>query len=276
MNKDKLKYDSKQKPDKNSFQVNSKIIQKAIDEGYINDISFYYLLKLNFRHSRISKQNKPKQRISKLTGLSINSINKYFDRLALLGLLQPDRNGWNITTYKTNKSSRIALNGPITLYTIKDALYFKMLENRAYKQSIINSLEIYITGKQCTELPGKMEPDITSYRPFFSVRYVAKVLNISHVSAYRLLHRFSDQGFIKQYFEGSEFVCRGGDPSLLEDLYDYKYLQAAGMYRVEPARYEFLINPIEQKEMTLKRYRRLSKNPEIRKFIDDLNLRLTA
>jgi len=258
------------------IQVNQKLIQRAIDKGFINELSFYYLLKLNFIHSRISKIDKPKQRISKLTGLSINSINKYFDRLILLGYLKPDRNGWSITTYKTYKPVKIALNEPISLYEIKDALYLKALEIKAYGQSTLNSLETYITGKQAKELPGKMDPDTTSYKPYFSIRYVSHILNISHVSAFTLLHRLRDKGFIKQYFDGSGFVCCGGDPSLLEDLHDYKYIQGAGMYRIEPARYEFLINPIKQKPMTLTRYKKLSKNAKMRKFIDDINLRLTA
>ena len=259
-----------------SIRVNPQHIQKAIDQRFINEISFYYLLKLNFIHSRISKIDKPKQRIRELTGLSINSINKYFDRLVLLGYLQPDRNGWHITTYKTNKPVRIALNEDPTLYNIKDALYLKALEIKAYNQSTLNSLESYITGKQSKALPQKMEADTTSYKPYFSMRYVSRILNISHVSAFNLIHRFRDQGFIKQYFDGAGFVCRGGDPSLLEGLHDYKYIQYLGMYRIEPARYEFLIDPIEQKDMTLTRYRRLSKNAKMRKFIDNINLRLTA
>jgi len=277
MTKIKQNSNTSQAPEQNnSFPVNPKLIQRAIDEGFINEISFYYLLKLNFKYSRISKINKPKQRISKLTGLSINTINKYFDRLILLGYLQPDRNGWGITTYKTNKPVRIALNEPISLYTIKDALYLKILEIKAHNQSTIDSLETYITGKQVKGLPQKMEADTTSYKPYFSIRYVSRIFNISHVSAFTLLRRLRDKGFIKQYFDGSGFVCCGGDPSLLEDLHDYKYIQATGMYRIEPARYEFLIDPIKQKPMTLTRYRKLSKNAKVRKFIDIINLRLTA
>lgn len=263
----------------NTILVNIKLIQRAINEGFINELSFYYLLKAHFRHCRISKRDHAKQRIRNLTGLSINTISKYFDKLALLRLLQPDCNGWHITSYKRQRSyrrTRITINEGATIYTVKDALYFQILQNRAHKQSTFNSLETYIKGKQAKELPGYMDPAITSYKPYFSIRYVARILNISHVSAFNLLHGLTDQGHIKQHFDGAEFVCRGGDPSYLEDMYDYKYLQVASIYKVEPARYEFVAKPIFQKEMTIARYRKLCKDPKVRKFVDDLNLRLTA
>jgi len=299
-----------------SFIINSNLIQKAINEGFINELSFYYLLKFYFPHSRIPKIIHPKQRISKLTGLSINTISKYFDKLGLLRLLQPDRNGWSITTFarpNSKKRIRIALNEDATLYTVRDALHLQVLQKNGKGQSIFDSLEkyiknktvngkrintvtnedialkrepkyikfrnqlaTYIAEKQAKELPGYTDPDTLSYKPFFSVRYVARILNISHVSAYVLLCRFRDKGFIKQYFEGAEFVCRGGDPSYLEDMFDYKYLQNGALYRIEPARYEFIINPIAQKAMTFARYKKLVKNPKVRKFVNELNLKLTA
>ena len=276
--------ETQQKQEKKfTLTVNPKIIQSAISKGFINEISFYYQLKLNFKHSHISNRDKPKQRISNLTGLSINTISKYLHKLHYLGYIQPDRNGWQINTFKCNapdkKRNQITVSEHPTLNEIKDLLYLKILERKGNSQSKFDSLGTYIKGKQGTALPINRKSEPTSYKPYLSVRYVARILNISLVSAFNLIHRLIDKGIIKQQFDGSGFVCRGGDPSLLEDLHDYKYLQNSCMYRIEPARYEFITNSIIQKVMTLREYKRLSKYPNIRRYIDYfnlLNIRLTV
>jgi len=277
------KISTKQQNRKISFLVNPKIIQSAISKGYVNEICFYYLLKLNFKYSHISNINRPKERISKLTGLSINTISKYLHKLHFLGYIQPDSNGWVINTFKGNardkKYNRITASLKPTLNELRDLLYLKVLERKGNGQSKFNSLGTYIDGIKGIELPINRKSDTTSYKPYFSVRYVARILNLSTSTAFQLLHHLMDAGYLKQHYEGAGLVCLGGNPDYLDDLYDYKYIQNSGMYRVEPARYEFLVNPIKQKDLTLKEYRRLSKYPNIRKYIDYrnlLNIRLSA
>jgi len=260
----------------NHILVNPELIQDAIKDGLINELSFYYLLKLNFKHSHISNRDKPKQRISKLTGLSINTISKHLHTLHYLGYIQPVYNGWNINTFKGNswerKYNRITVSEHPTLNEIKDQLYLKILERKGNKQSKFDALEKYIDNKQAKGLSGSCNPNTPSYKPFLSIRYVSRLLNVSISTAFALMHRLMDSKQLKQHFEGAGFVCVGGDPGYLEDMYNYKYFQNSAIYHIEPARYEFLVNPIIQKPMTLREYKRLRNYPAISNFINYRNL----
>ena len=140
----------------------------------------------------------------------------------------------------------------------------------------------YITKeKQSKKLPEKTDlfhlwnlcNADTSFKPYFSIRFIAKLCKISPVTAIKLIHYLNISGAIKTTFDGPEFMtsCRPGDEKYLNGFYGYKYSQSGGLYRTQPACHEFIEDPIKDKKMTLKRFKQVQKNIKVRKFINELN-----
>jgi len=259
-----------------TIRVNPKLIKSAIDQRFTNELAFYYLLKFHYKFSRISNKNSPKSRISQLSGLSIPTINKYFDRLHYLGLIRVDRNGWELMSFQTKVRYKITVNENPTVSQIKNLMLFIILRQEGTHQALISSLKEFIQDrKQDQELSGYKELN-SSFEPYLSVRYISTQLRISKTSASNLIHDLNFSGAIKTIFDGSEFVttCRPGSEKYLFGTFGHKYCQSAGLYKVQPARHDFLMNPIKVRPMTLKRYKIATRDPKVRKFVDELNLTL--
>lgn len=157
-------------------------------------------------------------------------------------------------------------------------MYLKVLEREGSHQALYSTLTEYITNrKHVAKLSGILELNDRSFRPYFSVRYIANLLNISQTTAINLIRELNRRGVIRTTFDGAEFMCRCGQGCVryLDDSFDYKYVDSGALHRVRPSRHEFLTNPIPAQPMTLRRYKRLIKDQKIRNFVDRVNLTLT-
>lgn len=262
------------KPEQNnSIRVNPKLIKKELDEGFTKELAFYYLLKFYFLHSRISYADKPKERISSLSCLSIKTINKYFDALCFHNLLKVHPWGWELITYKSQGRFKIIVGDEPTMSEIKNLLLSKVLEREGNKQALYNSLKLFLTdGDRGKKSLGKMKPEAI-YKPRFSVRYIAKLLNISETATIKLVKELNLMGVIKTESSNPEFIfnCNTNVLKHLDGLHGYRYHQSGAMYEIQPSAHEFLQHPVKSKEMTLKRYKAITKDPAIRKYVDEIN-----
>ena len=83
-----------------------------------------------------------KNRISKLIGLSIPTVNRYFDRLHYLGFIRPDRNGWQLSPKsKTEIRHKIKVSDKTTLSDLKARLYLKILQQKGNNQALLQFIE---------------------------------------------------------------------------------------------------------------------------------------
>lgn len=257
----------------NSIRVNPKLIKKEIDEGFTKELAFYYLLKFYFLHSRISYADKPKELISSLSGLSIKTINKYFDALCFHNLLKVHPWGWELITNKSKGRFKIIVGDKPTMYEIKNLLLSKVLEREGNKQALYDSLKLFITdGDRGKKSLGKMKPEAI-YKPRFSIRYIAKILNISYRTTIKLVKELNLMGVIKTESSDPKFMlnCQSKALKYLDGMQGYRYMQSGALYEIQPSTHEFLQHPIKSKEMTLKRYKAITKDPAIRKFVDEVN-----
>jgi len=265
-------------PDTFAIRVNPYLIKTAIDEGFLSELAFYYFLKHNFKYSRISPDNNPKDRITRLSGLSRPTVNKYLDKLDYLCLVRPDRGGYELASRRTRHIFRIKVNKDTTVSKIKRLLFLLVLHQEGMKQSFYSSLTNFIQDNNKSEKLSDNKGLNDSFTPHLSVRYISSKLNISFVTTTKLIHDLNYDGAIRTIFDGPEFVttCRSSDVNYLAGLYNHKYTQGCGLYHVQPARHDFLVDPIKSRQMTLRRYRNAVKDPKIRKYVDELNLILTT
>lgn len=261
-----------------SIRVDPKLIRSSIDNGFTSELAFYYFLKFHFKYSRISSKYSPKVRISRLSGLSIPTINKYFDVLGYRDLVNPDRNGWSL---KPNQKSRIRsvikVDKDVTVSEIKHLMLSMILQVSGAHQAFYFSLSEYIQNRKQVKKLSAIKALNGSFAPYFSVRYIAKLLNISQTTAINLIHDLNYRGVIRTQFPRPEFMCRCNpeDVKHLTDSFDYKYVKDGKLYRVQPSRHEFLINPVQCYPMSMIRYKRATKDPTVRKYVDRVNLTLT-
>jgi DNA-binding Lrp family transcriptional regulator len=266
----KFEYFEQISPETFNIRVNPQLIKQAISQGFINELAFYYLLKHTFSNNgRIYNVNRPKERLSRLAGLSIPTINKYLKTLSKQGLIKEDPGGWQLTTWKSSIRYKIHPK-ELSVGCIKPLLYSLILEMEGNTQGLLYSLADFLNGrKQGAEYRDNMEPgDI--YKPCFSVRYIAKLLNISEPTVILLIKKLNFLGVIETKNPSPEYVFNAGANVLkyLEGNHGYRYYQNGGLYRIDPARHNFLIHPVRLQEMTLKEYNLITKDPKIRKFAD--------
>jgi len=250
----------------------------------MSELAFWYFLKFNFKYSRISPENRPKDRIARLSGLSIPTINKYLQTLHYKGLIRPDRGGYELASRRTSQRHifRIEVGPSPTVSQIKRLLFLNTFEQEGTKQAFYSILKNYIQDNNKSEKLSEILGRNDSFTPHLSVRFLSSKLNISYVTTIKLIHDLNFDGLIRTTFDGpqvvmtpeTEMTCRSSDVNHLAGTYGFKYVHKGVLYCVQPSRHEFLVNPIKTRPMTLKRYRNAVKDPKVRKFVNNLNLTL--
>ena len=261
------------------FVINTDInlIRFAIKDGFINELALLHFLKFRFKNSRIYNINRPKERVAELAGLTVPTVYKYFDTLGYYGLIRPQRFGWQLARIKTKFKCKIYINEDSTLLEIKRLLFLKVMEAEGKKQAIIESLKDFHL-KYLTDSDGKQKNKIKLSKycePFaavLSVRYISKILNISNVTTLRLIRDLNYEGLIKTNRPGPEYLFDAGSEVLahLEDYLGYRYCQNGSLYKIDASAHEFILNPLECKEMTSQHYKQLMKNPKMQKISDEI------
>ena len=259
---------------KNSFiRINPKLIKTAIQGNFIAPLALYYLLKSKYINSRIYKTVGSKQRLSELSGISIPTINKYFSILIKHNLLSQDKGAWILSPSRSKIKSTIIIDNDNNVSDIKNLLYLKYLENEGRNQAFETQFTEYTKGNKQGENRYKMETGAT-YKPFFSIRYLAKTLNISELTTRQLINDLNRKGKLKTELPKPEFMfqCEGKTVKYLHGLYSHKYIQNGALYRVKPSQHGFIDNPIKLKPMTLKHYKNACKDVRFRNLADSINV----
>ena len=281
--KDKAKYSAgqqqqtvffQQSPDLLTIRVNPKLITTAINAGYLTELAFYYFLRHHHKFSRIStRHGNPKGRISRLTGLSMPTINKYFRVLSYHGLVKQDRNGYQLTTTSINKRYKIHVSADANVSEIKRLIYLTVLREDGIHQSFVNTLESYITEKQQVPKLSELKTLKTSFRPYLSIRYATKLLNISSHSVIKLFRDLNYQRLIRTTDSDAELICAAAaeDVKHLDGTFSHKFVKNGLMFAVAPARHDFLMQPIVERPMTLQRYKRVTKDANVRRLVNHIN-----
>ena len=261
---------------KNSFiRINPKLVKTAINGNFIAPLALYYLLKGKYTNSRIYKNPGSKERLSELSGISIPTINKYFAILIKHNLLTQDKGAWILSPSRSKIKSTIIIDNDNNVSDIKNLLYLKYLENEGRNQAFETQFTEYTKGNKQGENQNKMESGDT-YKPLFSIRYLARTLNLSAVTVRQLINYLNQEGKLKTEIPKPEFMfqCEGKDVKYLHGLYSHKYIQNGALYSVKPSEHGFVDNPIQLKPMTLKRYKNACKDIRFRNLANSINVSL--
>ncbi len=259
-----------------SVNVDRKVIENAITEGFITELAFLVLLKGVYKNSLIYNIRKPKERISQLTGLSVPTVNRYFSRLGFYGLIIPQPYGWKLARIKPERKNRFTRNNSIEINTgtnvskVKRLLFAKVLENEAKSQALIEGLYQFhrygIDASQRNEGIKKLSEPLHAS---LSVRYIAKVLNISLTTAMNLIEMLNAEGVLRTWKQRPAFIfadCSADVLAHLADSYGYKYVENKALYKIDPATHYFPLSTYKAKPIDFKRYKNLMKNPAIKKI----------
>lgn len=259
-----------------SVNVDPDVITKAMDKGFTTELAFLILLKGVYKNSRIYNVRKPKERIAQLTGLSVPTVNRYFNKLGFYGLITPQPFGWQLATIKPNRRNRhkrnnysIDIDFGANVSKIKRLLFAKVLENKAKSQALIESLYQFhrkgIDARQRNEGLNTSEP----LRGTMSTRYIAKLLNISVTTAMKLVEMLNSDGVLRTLKPQPEYMFTGCGPEVLAhlmDSYGYKYVRNKSLYKIDPAVHYFPESDYKARPIDYKRHKRLMKNPGMQKI----------
>jgi len=276
MSKDKPKYlNTNTEKQKSFFRINPKLVKTAIKGNFIAPLALYYLLKSKYINSRIYKTPGSKQRLSTLSGLSIPTVNKYFSILKRHNLLSDDKGAWILSPSRSKIKSTITIDKNNDVSDIKNLLLLKHLESKGRNQAFEVQFTEYTKGNKQGENQNKMESGDT-YKPLFSIRYLARTLNLSAVTVRQLINYLNQEGKLKTEIPKPEFMfqCEGKDVKYLHGLYSHKYIQNGALYSVKPSEHGFVDNPIQLKPMTLKRYKNACKDIRFRNLANSINVSL--
>ena len=257
------------------FRINSKLVKTAIKGNFIAPLALYYLLKSKYINSRIYKTPGSKQRLSTLSGLSIPTVNKYFSILKRHNLLSDDKGAWILSPSRSKIKSTITIDKNNDVSDIKNLLLLKHLESKGRNQAFEVQFTEYTKGNKQGENQNKMESGDT-YKPLFSIRYLARTLNLSAVTVRQLINYLNQEGKLKTEISKPEFMfqCDSKNVKYLHGLYSHKYIQNGALYSVKPSEHGFVDNPIQLKPMTLKRYKNACKDIRFRNLANSINVSL--
>lgn len=253
-----------------TVNVDPALIQKAISGGFVSELAFLIFLKGVFKNSKIYNLRRPKERIAQLTGLSIPTVNRYFNRLGFYGLIIPQPYGWNLAKIRSYKKNRISFDQDATISQIKRLLFLKVLESEGKSQALIENL--FSFHRQANDANRRNEEKRMLHEPLrasLSIRYVSKLLNISEGTAIKLLRLLNSDGLLRTWRQSPAFVfadCGSDVLAHLNDNFGYRFVQNCALYKVDPATHYFPQSTHKTKPIDGKCYKKLMKNPNLRKI----------
>jgi len=256
-----------------NIRVNPSLITDAIENGYIAPLALYYKLRSRYIYGRIPNGPELKTRLAAFAGLSVPTVNKYITILKRLRLLTEDRHGYALAVTNNCKRVKIQVHTRANVNDFKQQLYAVALHDLAQQQLIKQQLTDFVRNDRFS---GNDTPNKQTFRAALSVRYVANSLNISVNTARKTLAYLNAKQVIRTETSDSRLVMTNCGSDKLQSIvgagYCHKYVLSGNMFEIAPARHDFLIHPLQRRPMTLKRYHKLMKSPQLRQLVNYMQL----
>ena len=243
----------------NKFEIRRRtsiqLIELAISESWIRQLSFYHLLKFRFNNSCIYDYRNRMKEIATILNICEKTLYNYLNFLRSKDLICDHANNLklkSIRDFRTNrKKSVLLINENHNLFDVTCLLYSKLIERKAKHQAFAESVRRFGRGDRFKS--GLCE---NPFRPSLSYRTTAKLLNISGSKAFRVIRNLNRLEVIKTTKQKPQMIKENvsGLRFYIEDLPGYRFEIKNRLYELFGCRHDFLLFPVYLKNITLKQY----------------------
>ncbi|HUS87499.1 MAG TPA: hypothetical protein VMW76_09680 [Bacteroidales bacterium] len=245
-------------------RVSIRLLEKAVQERWIRQLAFYYMVKSHYVNSCIFNYKNRMNELADKFNLSAKSVYNYLKELRKYGLLYDHENNliFKSTARIKHLNKERYIKCIITIksdHTIKDVeclLFAKILEQQAKKSAFAESLRRFRRGDRL-----KDELRASPFKPSFSIRTVAKLLNISENKAISVIKRLNELEVIRSIKQRPKLLFDNtgrANLTYLEDMPGYRFVSKNRLYEMFGCLHEFLQFPPKLKNITIRQLKILN------------------
>jgi len=246
---------------KNKRKTSVKLIEKAIDEGWIKELSFYHLLKFRYNNSCIYNYKSHMNEVARQFNISTKTLYNYLKILRFKGLICDHASNLKLRSVKEFKRNRkktvLLINNSYSLFDITCLLYCKLIELKARYQAYAESVRRYGRGDRFDSVPSE-----NPFHPSLSYRTIAKLIKSSECKAYKVVQNLIRLRVIKIIKQKPQVLSENFTSlQFIDDFPGYRFNIGETLYEQYGNRIDFLQYPVYLKKITSRQYKRqINKN----------------
>ena len=192
--------------------------------------------------------------VAERLNISEKTLYNYLNFLRSKGLINDHANNLRLESIKQHGSHKkkfvIQIHNDYNLFEVTCLLYLKLIEQKARKQAFCESVRRFGTGDK--SLSDTCE---VPFRPSFSNRTLAKLLNVSESKAFKVIKNLNRLGVIKSETQKAQLLSDNfTELSYVDDLPGYRFNIGSKLFRIFGQRIDFLQFPVFLKSISAKRY----------------------
>jgi hypothetical protein len=241
-------------------RTNIRLIERATSEKWIRRLAFYHLVKYHYNNSCIYDYKSRMSEVAEMLGISTRTLYNYFNFLKSKELVREHDDNLvmkSVRDFEGRRKSQIIINEGYTISDISCLLYAKLIERKAHQQAFAESVRKFEKrgGKagRSDEFNRMLCED--EFRPSFSYRSIAKIINSSEKKAFEVVKNLNRLGVIKSENQNPRKLSDNfTDLKSIADYPGYRYNIGTDLFEIFGAKIQFLQFPIFLKSISIKQY----------------------
>ena len=238
-----------------------KLIDKAINEGWLKQLAFYHLLKFRFNNSCLYDYRSRMSELAEMFGICPKTLYNYLKVLRSKKMVYDHCGNLvlsSIGKFCIDRKCSILVDENYSLNDIVCLLYGKVIERKAGKLSF-GELIKKMKGADNEKSNVCEKPPLSSLVSM-SNRLIANLLKVSQFKAFKVVKNLERLKVIKVHKQPPILIKNNfTDLVSIEDLPGYRFNIGTCLYSIASSEIEFLQFPVVIKPLTLRLYKRLKK-----------------
>jgi hypothetical protein len=233
-----------------------KLIERAVNEGWVKQLAFYLLLKRHFINGSIYSYRSRMDELADQFNVSVKTLYNYLNFLRSKNLVCDHTENLKLNSISEFRSKReksiIQINDSYDLFDITCLLYCKLIERKARQQAFAESVRRFGRGERFDSVSGE-----NSFLPSLSYRTIAKLLNVSEFKAFGIIQNLNRLKVIRSEKQKPQLISKNfSELNFIEDLPGYRYNIGHSLFEQYGNRIEFIQYPVYLKKVTISKYKK--------------------
>jgi hypothetical protein len=234
-----------------------KLIEKAVSDKWMRQLSFFHLMKFEFKNSCIYNYRNRMKVIADRLNISEKTLYNYINFLRSKDLIYDHSDNLvlkSIRAFIKRNKAVIYFDDSYTLFDISCLLYAKILEEKGRRIAFMESVKR--AGKGDGFKRGFSE---NQFRPSLSYRTIAKLLNCSEFQAFKIIQNLNRLQVIRTEKQKPQLLSTNFNYlGSIEDYPGYRFNIKNRLFQQFGNLIEFLQFPVYLKRISIQRLKKLN------------------
>ncbi len=236
-----------------THKVSLKLIEQATAEKWIRQLAFYHILKARYNNSCIYDYRSRMNELAPVLGVSTRTLYNYLNFLKKKNLASDHATNLQLKSIKqflTRKKAVIYIDDNYNITAVCHLLFAKLIEQKAKCQAFAEAVRRYGRGDRHISAFSAIP-----FRPSFSYRNIAKILNCSEYCAFTVVKNLERLKVINTEKQKPQKVTDNFTAlETVEDLPGYRFNIDNRLFEVFGIKIDFLQFPVFLKPLTIQQY----------------------